>query len=132
MISSTFQYIFQIETIEGVLALVEELEQSHESGTLDLPTALSSFRRMERDYPTEYRGYELPHIASTVVAPLLKRELAGWAVLDAPFKHKAAFAEWREILACGDSGEQVCEQVSLHFSGSNSNSNIFITNMYLY
>ncbi len=94
--------ILQIDVIRGVLVLVEELEELHESRMLDLPTALTSFRRMERDFPTEYRAHQLPHIASTVVAPLLKKELQSWAVLDAPFKYKNAFAEWRDILALSD------------------------------
>ncbi len=95
--------VSQIDTLRGVLSLVEDLEDRHESGTLDLPSALASFRRMEKEYPAEYRAYELPHIASTVVAPLLKKELTGWAVLDAPFKYKDAYAEWREILYLPDS-----------------------------
>ncbi len=93
-----------IGVIRGVLDVVEELEERHESGKLDLETARGSFRRLEKEYPQEYRVYELPHIASTVVAPLLKKELSGWAVLDAPFKYKAEYAEWREILFLPDSG----------------------------
>jgi len=37
-------------------------------------------------------------MAATVVAPLLRQELSCWAVLDAPFKHKTTFLEWKHII----------------------------------
>ena len=88
----------EIEVLEGVLDMVEKLEMLHEEKRLDLNTAMELFRKMNSRYPEEYRLYELPHIAITIVAPLLKPELSGWSVLDAPFKHKVMFAEWRDIL----------------------------------
>ena len=78
--------------------MVEKLETLHEERSLDLGTALEAFRSMSERFPDEYRLYELPHIATTIVAPLLKTDLQGWAVLDAPFKHKEAFAQWRTVL----------------------------------
>ena len=88
----------QIGTLEGVLEMVEKIEVLHEEKRVDLESALTMFRKMNEDYPEEYRLYELPYIATTIVAPLLKSELSTWQVLDAPFKHNKTYAEWRNIL----------------------------------
>ena len=45
-----------------------------------------------------FRSYELPYIASTVVAPLLKAEMERWNVLDEPRRFRDEFVAWRELL----------------------------------
>ena len=62
------------------MGLVEKLESLHESKSLDLLTAKEMFEKMHDDYPDEFAAYELPHVAVTVVAPLLKQELRNWQV----------------------------------------------------
>ncbi len=78
--------------------MVEKLESLHEDKRLDLASSLEMFHQIRSQYPGEYTLYELPHIAATIVVPLLKAELSGWQVLDAPFKHKITFTEWRKTL----------------------------------
>ncbi len=70
--------------IESVLAAIEEIEQLHHLKQLDLHTAKLKFSELRETYPKEYKMYELPYIASTVVVPLLTSEMAKWVVLDEP------------------------------------------------
>ena len=78
--------------------MVEYLESMHEEKRLDLTSAQEMFQKMNEKYPEEFQYYEIPHIASTVIHPLLKAELTSWQVLDAPFKYKETFAEWSQVL----------------------------------
>lgn len=74
----------EIEMVERVLAAVEEIERLHQSNQLDLYIAKAKFSHLKEQYPKEYKIYELPFIASTVVVPLLSMEMAKWTVLDEP------------------------------------------------
>ena len=56
---------------------------------------------MSRDYPNEYRLYELPHIATTIVAPLLKKELMLWKPLVDPDKYLSVYSSWKSVLSVG-------------------------------
>ncbi len=94
----------QLDQLKSVLDIVEELEAAHEAKDLDLETAMNKFRRMSRDYPKEYQVYELPHIASTIVAPLIRARLSDWRPLEQPQRHRDLFLAWKEILGSGLSG----------------------------
>ena len=54
---------------------------------------------MHTDYPDEYRLYELPHIATTIVSPLLKKELMLWKPLVDPDKYLAVYSAWKSVLS---------------------------------
>lgn len=91
-----------IGALHRVLEKVEKLEGLHEAGRLSLEDALDMFRAIAEDHPREYRVYELPHIATTIVAPLLKAELKDWRPLDRPRDHVPELQEWKDILRVSD------------------------------
>ena len=101
----------EIDTLEGVLGMVEKLETAHNSGNLDLNTAKDTFQAMSSQYPNEYRTYEVPYIATTIVTPLIQKELCKWRPLEdgkaASEKHKEKFVEWHEMLYLGRGQDQL-------------------------
>jgi tuftelin-interacting protein 11 len=92
----------QMDQLKGVLEMVEKLEAAHEAKSLDLDTARIAFKKMSSEFRNEYRMYELPHIATTIVSPLLRSHLSDWRPLEEPDRHSDLFLEWRDILDIGD------------------------------
>lgn len=94
----------QIGQLRGALEMVEKLEVAAEEKHLDLDSAMEAFKKMSEEYPREYRVYELPHIASTIVSPLIKTQLGEWRPLQEPERHRDLFVEWRDVLHAGGVG----------------------------
>ena len=98
----------EIHTLEGLLLMVEKLETAHSNGNLDLESAKETFQAMSSQYPNEYRAYEIPYIATTIVTPLIQAHLfkvCRWRPLEdgkaASETHKATLAEWKDMLYLG-------------------------------
>ncbi|TRY76202.1 hypothetical protein TCAL_11554 [Tigriopus californicus] len=87
-----------IQSLESVLTIVEQIESLHESAQLDLVTAQALFQRMSTEFPAEYQDYGLPHIAVTVVSPLLKAEMNEWDVLAQPSRYRPLWLQWKALL----------------------------------
>jgi tuftelin-interacting protein 11 len=100
----------EISTLEDVLALVEKLETAHNDGNLDLLTASETFHAISSQYPNEYRAYELPYMATTIVTPLIQKELCKWRPLEdgtgSSERHKETLMEWHNILYLGNSQDR--------------------------
>ena len=88
----------EMNTMKALLELVEELESRHQKGDMDLETARTMIESMEKKYPEEYRGLELPYVAMTIVVPLLKSQLQSWSCLDKPHLHLDEFIKWQQLL----------------------------------
>ena len=100
----------EIKKLEGVLGMIEKLEAAHNGGNLDLETCKESFQVMVDEYPSEYRLYEIPYIATTIVTPLIQKELCRWRPLEdgksASEKYKLMFMEWYKMLYLGRGNDQ--------------------------
>ena len=100
----------EIKKLELVLSMIEKLEASHNCGSLDLETCKESFQVMTREYPSEYNAYEIPFIATTIVTPLIQKELCRWRPLEdgkrSSENHKGMFIEWHKMLYLGRYNDQ--------------------------
>ena len=77
-------------------------EQVHQEGKLDLSVAKSTFASMRSNFRSEYLRYEIPYIATTIVAPLLRKELHMWRPLEdeavVTMAYYEQFIDWQDIL----------------------------------
>ena len=98
----------QIEAMEEILAVLDSLEQQHNTGHLDHELAVRAFTKLKEEFPKEFHEFELSYCAQTVVIPLVKRSLGSWtnplAGRNESLPHLTTFTQWREILEPGDGG----------------------------
>ena len=98
----------QIEAMEEILAVLDNLEQQHNTGHLDHELAVRAFTKLKEEFPKEFHEFELSYCAQTVVIPLVKRSLGSWtnplAGRNESLPHLTTFTQWREILDQGDGG----------------------------
>lgn len=95
----------QIEAMEEIIAVLDNLEEKHNSGALDHDLAVQAFTKLKDEFPREFADYELHYCGQTVVIPLVKSSLANWNNLlsgrNASLTHLTTFTQWRDILDTG-------------------------------
>jgi hypothetical protein len=83
-----------IAALEAVLVELEKLDSPH----LTSKDCVVLFAELQQMHPEAYGQYQLPALAKGAVAPLLKKEMAGWRPLEQPQQHVSDFARWQVLL----------------------------------
>ncbi|XP_039287285.1 tuftelin-interacting protein 11 [Nilaparvata lugens] len=104
-----------IETLEKVLAIVEDLMQKSDNHTLTLDLAAEAFHDLQTNYMSEYCAYEVQSLALGLVVPLIKDQLSTWSVLQQPCAPLGVFGRWQQLLSPPTAG-------NMHFTADHNHS----------
>lgn len=86
----------QINTLESVIALIDEVTEP--GNKLSLDRAAACFKELQDSYYEEYRMYDLGNLAVAVAIPLIREHLKPWQALEDPLEPVALFQQWKDIL----------------------------------
>ncbi|CAB4066231.1 TFIP11 [Lepeophtheirus salmonis] len=68
----------EIHILNKILDALDTIEERHSKGNLSSEDSLQLFTELKTNFTKDYIRYEIPYIASTVVNPILKKELSVW------------------------------------------------------
>lgn len=91
----------QLEQLKEVLKIVEECEERNKLNS-DNPMGLKEcgevLGRLQKDYPNEYKLYDLWALSIALVFPLMKKEFENWQPINKPRHGIVTIKEWKVIL----------------------------------
>ena len=93
------QHEQMIDTLEGVLMIVDKLMDKNDEMTL--AETAEAFKKLQDKYYEEYKLYELGDLASSFVAPKIKENFASWNPLLEPKQPISLIKDWKDILETG-------------------------------
>ena len=71
----------QIDSISQIIAVIDKLEERHNNKTRDMELALRAFKKLQQEFRLEFQTYQLGYIATTIVLPMLQKNLNSWQPL---------------------------------------------------
>ncbi|XP_033628549.1 tuftelin-interacting protein 11-like isoform X2 [Asterias rubens] len=96
----------QISHLEKIMVVIEKCEERSKPGS-DNPLSLADceevFKTLMDGYLDEYKAFELSQLATIILFPLIKKELATWDVLKTSDKYTELFKKWKDLLDSDDS-----------------------------
>jgi len=97
----------QIDSISQIIAVIDKLEERHDNETLDMDLALRAFKKLQQEFRVEFQMYQLGYIATTIVLPMLKKNLSSWQPLAGRQENLQCitiFTNWKEVLEDDNDG----------------------------
>jgi tuftelin-interacting protein 11 len=88
----------QMEKLKRILELVERFEMDKNEGKMNLKDCGDMLLKLQRDFPDEYKIYDLWALSIALVFPLMKKEFDDWDPLKYPQKGISIIREWKKIL----------------------------------
>ncbi|XP_040582853.2 LOW QUALITY PROTEIN: tuftelin-interacting protein 11 [Lepeophtheirus salmonis] len=90
----------EIHILNKILDALDTIEERHSKGNLSSEDSLQLFTELKTNFTKDYIRYEIPYIASTVVNPILKKELSVWNPLISSGSEKIRnnFNCWKNVL----------------------------------
>ncbi|XP_070505533.1 septin-interacting protein 1 [Chironomus tepperi] len=85
-----------IETLEDVEELVAKLIDTENPPSLE--EAETIFIELKVSFPNEFKEFNLPDLAPTVIAPLINQSIKDWKPLEEPAKHIKIIKKWAGLL----------------------------------
>lgn len=91
-----------IGILTTVLQVLEDVDKKKEGNQLELNFLWERMSNLDRQYPEEYKSFDLANVALTYLIPLMRARLAQfWRPFDSNSNDEAcrsAFLQWRSVL----------------------------------